>query len=60
MSDLQLNGQPLSKLVYNVDNFQRLKAAYEEAMDLVVKLNAKLSVADDKPVEKKTRAKKSK
>lgn len=51
MSDLRLNGQPISKLVYNTDNFRRLKDAYEEAMDLVVKLNAELSVAKA-PVKK--------
>ena len=54
MSDLKLNGQPISKLVYNADNFRRLKDAYEEAMDLVVKLNAELSVAKA-PAKKTTR-----
>ena len=39
---LVLNGQPLNKLSYNTDNFQRLKDSYEEAMDLIVKLNSKL------------------
>lgn len=42
--DLKVNGQPISKLVYNADNFRKLKEAYEEAMELLVKLNAKLTI----------------
>ena len=55
MSDeLKINGQPLSKLVFNVDNFLRLKDAYQEVLELLVIQQAKNNVEVTKPAVKRT------
>lgn len=58
MKELVLNGQPVGKLVYNADNFRRLQDAYAEAMDLIVKLNARLATAEVKETKRAPRTKK--
>jgi hypothetical protein len=54
-----INDAPVRKLPFNHDSFERLKDAYEESMDLVVRLTAQLQLLDtpDKVDKKKTRKK---
>lgn len=46
---MDLNGQPIDKLQFNRDNFQRLKDAYREVLDLLVVLQAREKKAEAKP-----------
>lgn len=49
----------VNKIPFNFDNFKRMQLEVEELRDLVLKLNARLTIRDtpDKVVVKKTKPK---